>query len=236
MMEKKIALVTGANKGIGFELVKELAEKNFTVILTARDAKKGKAASDELKKKNLDVIFHQLDVTSEKSVETLKTFLEKEFGRLDVLVNNAGIFPDKNFDAEGLKVKVETIREGMETNVYGALRMCQMAVPLMRKIKHGRIVNISSGMGQLIEMEGGCLAYRTTKTALNVVTKVFSQELANENILINSACPGWVRTDMGGKNAAKSVEEGAETPMMLATFPDGSPTGQFYQEGEIIPW
>jgi NAD(P)-dependent dehydrogenase (short-subunit alcohol dehydrogenase family) len=232
----KVAIVTGSNRGIGLETAKQLAEKGLTVILTARDASKGKSIANDFKNNKLDVHFHELDVTNLESIAKLIKFTEKEFGRLDVLVNNAGIFPDKNWSTDVLKTHVDTVRVAMETNVYGAYQLSQLAIPLMRKNKYGRIVNVSSGMGQLNDMEGGSIAYRTSKTALNVLTRVLAKELGSENILINSVCPGWVRTDMGGANAERPVEKGAETLVWLATLPDGSTSGGFFRDKKPIEW
>jgi NAD(P)-dependent dehydrogenase (short-subunit alcohol dehydrogenase family) len=233
---KKVALVTGSNRGIGHEIVKQLAEKDFSVVLTARDPKTGQNTAEGFRKSGRDVRFHELDVTSQKSIEKIMSFIDKEFGRLDVLVNNAGIFPDRSSDESPLTIKIETIQKGLETNLFGPIRFCQLAIPIMRKNKYGRIINISSGMGQLSEMAGGSLAYRISKTALNAVTKVFAFEVDGQNILINSVCPGWVKTDMGGAGAEKSVEDGADTIVWLATMPDGSPSGGFFQDRKSIPW
>jgi len=233
---KKVAIVTGANRGIGLEAVKQLAELGLTVILTARDSKKGKTAAESLTKKNLDVHFHELDVTDSKSITNLIKYVEKEFGRLDILVNNAGIFPDKTWTTSFLNTPIDTIREGMETNVYGPYQLSQLAAPLMMKNKYGRIVNLSSGMGQLEDMEGGSIAYRMSKTALNAMTRVMSKDLGKGPILINSMCPGWVRTDMGGANAERTVEKGAETITWLATLPDNGPTGGFFRDKKPIEW
>jgi len=233
---KKLAVVTGSNRGIGLETAKQLAQKDLTVILTARDSKAGQGLVEDFKKKKLDFHFHQLDVTNSQSIASLIKFTEKEFGRLDILVNNAGIFPDQTWSTEVLKTEIETVREAMETNVYGPMQLCQWAVPLMRKNQYGRIVNVSSGMGQLSDMEGGSIAYRTSKTALNVLTRVLAKELVGENILVNSVCPGWVRTEMGGSNAERSVEKGAETLVWLATLPDSSPSGGFFRDKKPIEW
>ncbi len=232
----KIAIVTGGNRGIGLETAKQLAEKGLTVILTARDSSKGKSIVEDCKKKKLDMHFHELDVTNPESISKLIKFVGKEFGRLDVLVNNAGIFPDENWSTPILKTSVDTVREALETNVYGAYQLCQLVVPLMEKNKYGRIVNVSSGMGQLSDMEGGSIAYRTSKTALNVLTRVLAKELGDQNILVNSVCPGWVRTDMGGANAERPVEKGAETLVWLATLPDGAPSGGFFRDKKPIEW
>lgn len=240
-LKEKIAVVTGANRGIGFEICRQLAEKGILVILTSRDEKKGLQACEKLDKEELPVRFHQLDVDHAASINNLKNFIEKEFGRCDILVNNAGIFPDVSNtsdeeDSSIFKVHLDTIRQAITTNVFGPLLMCQALIPLMKKNHYGRIVNMSSGMGQLTHMNGGYPAYRFSKTALNTLTRILNDELLEHNILINSMCPGWVKTDMGGPGATRSIEEGADTAVWLATLPDKGPRGQFFRDRKEIPW
>lgn len=230
----KIALVTGANRGIGLEACRQLAKLGITVILSSRDSAKGEQSKQQLEKQGINVIFHQLDVTNEDSLKHMETFVREQYGRLDILVNNAGIFPGKMDNA--LSSTVDTLRAAMETNLYGPFHLCQTFIPMMRKNNYGRIVNMSSGMGQLSDMNGGCPAYRTSKTALNALTRLFADELKDTNVLINSMCPGWVRTDMGGPNATRNVEEGADTIIWLATLPDGGPSGGFFRDRQLIPW
>lgn len=230
----KIALVTGANRGIGLEACRQLAKIGITVILSSRDSGKGKQAFVQLEQEKLPVVFHQLDVTNEDSIKQMETFIREHYGRLDILVNNAGIFPDPMKNA--LDSTVDMLRTAMETNMYGPFRLCQTFVPMMKKNNYGRIVNMSSGMGQLSDMNGCCPAYRTSKTALNALTRLFADELKGTNILINSMCPGWVRTDMGGPNAERSIEEGANTIIWLATLPNGGPSGGFFRDRQPIPW
>jgi len=237
--EKRVALVTGANKGIGLEIARGLANKGYMVILTSRDEAKGRAAVELLKKDGLDVVHHQLDVTDPAGVRRIAEFIAKEFGRLDVLVNNAGVYLDKgaNFDGgDVLNSDLDLVKKTMETNFYGPLRLCQALVPLMKKNHYGRIVNMSSGMGQLHDMGSGSFAYRLSKTAINVLTRVLANELSGQNILVNSASPGWVRTDMGGPSAPTTPALGAETPVFLATLPDSGPTGGFFKDRERIEW
>lgn len=238
MNDKKIALVTGANKGMGFETVKQLAQKGMHVILTSRDKAKGKEAVQKLKEQKLDVEFFQLDVSNSKSIQKVKNFVEKKFGRLDILINNAGIFPDsgKNSFHHGLDGKIKDIQKALNTNTFGPLQLCQSFIPLMQKNNFGRIVNVSSSMGSLNKMERNFPAYRMSKTALNVVTRILADETKECNIKINSVCPGWVRTDMGSPDADKSVEEGVETTIWLATLPDKGPTGGFFQDKKRIEW
>lgn len=232
---KKIAVVTGANRGLGFETCRQLAKQGIQVVLTSRNEAKGKAAADKLKAEGLDVRYHALDVTSPDSVEHLAQFIRNEFGRLDILVNNAGIAVDFS-EGSILNAKIDTFQKTLETNTFGSLLLCQALVPLMKVNNYGRVVNVSSGAGQLTEMNSGYPAYRLSKTALNAVTRILSQELKDTNILVNSVCPGWVRTDMGGPNATRSIEQGVDTIVWLATLPDGSPTGGFFRDRKPIPW
>jgi len=235
-MNHKIALVTGANRGIGLEISRQLASLGMTVILGSRERVKGELAQQLLEKEGLKtVMFHQLDVTDEQSITQMEAFVHQQFGRLDILVNNAGIFPDQ-WESPALDNSVATLRLAMETNLYGPFRLCQVFIPMMLKNKYGRIVNLSSGMGQLSEMNGGCPGYRTSKTALNALTRLLADELKGTEVLINSMCPGWVRTDMGGANATRDVKEGADTAIWLARLPKGGPSGGFFRDRQPIPW
>lgn len=234
-MNQRVAVVIGANRGIGFEVARQLAKLGMTVVLTSRDKRLGEDAVELLRKENLAVRFQTLDVTDSQSISALSEYLVNEFNRCDVLVNNAGIFPDKD-DASFFNSKIETIREAMETNVYGPILLCQSIVPLMKKNHYGRIVNFSSGMGQLTDMNGGCPAYRISKTSLNAVTRIVNDELLGENILINSMCPGWVKTRMGGAGATRTTEQGADTAVWLATLPDGGPRGGFFRDRKPFAW
>ena len=181
--------MTGANRGIGFEISRQLANRGAQVILTARKPEIGKAAVRKLATQNLTVQFQPLDVTSSKSIVALREFLKRAYGRLDVLINNAGIIAKG--DAPGLEVDMETVRVTLETNALGPLHLSQTLAPLLQRGKYARIVNISSGMGAFSEMEGDHAAYRISKTALNAVTAILAAELRNR-IAVNTACPGWV--------------------------------------------
>ena len=234
-MDRKIAVVTGANRGIGFEICRQLAAKGISVVLTSRDETKGRMAVAQLRSQGLEIEFYQLDVTDTSGIQRLGGFLERQYGAADILINNAGIMAD----AKGtgmLGVQLQIIRTTMETNVYGPLILCRELIPLMRKKNYGRIVNISSGLGQLSEMGGGMPAYRMSKTALNALTRTLAAELKGTNILVNSMCPGWVKTDMGGPNAVKTLAEGADTAVWLATLPDGGASGGFYRDRKAISW
>ena len=233
------ALVTGANRGIGFEICRQLAKNGINVILSCRNKTKGLIAVQKLKQEGLEIDFHQLDVADIQSINSIVDFIKKKYNeKIDILINNAGIALHKNDSSDGsiFKTKLDTIRTTMETNTYGPLLLCQTLVPFMKKNNYGRIINISSGLGQLSEMSGKCTAYRFSKVCLNALTRILNSELAEYNLLVNSMCPGWVRTDMGGANATKSTEEGAETAIWLATLPDNGPRGLFFRDKKPIPW
>ena len=228
---QKIAIVTGGNRGIGFEICRQLARMGIKVILTARDESKGKDAVRKLQYEGLDVVFYSLDVTDEQSIKRLAGWVERTFNRIDILINNAAINIDE--DCTALKADINKIKETMETNVYGPLRLCQALVPIMRKNNFGRIVNVSSGAGALNEMTTGSPGYRISKTALNVITKLLGNELVATNITVNSLCPGRVRTDMN-PNGERSVEQGADTAIWLAD--ENVATGKFFRDRKEIPW
>jgi NAD(P)-dependent dehydrogenase (short-subunit alcohol dehydrogenase family) len=232
MMEYgRIALVSGANRGIGREIVRQLAESGITTILGSRDEEKGRTAAEGMGR---EVRVRQLDVTDEKGIAQLARDVEEEFGRLDVLVNNAGISIDRG--QHGVGVDLDVVKETLEMNLFGAWRLCEVFVPLMQPNRYGRIVNISSGMGALNDMGGGSPAYRVSKTSLNALTRILASELGGTGILVNSVCPGWVQTDMGGLGASRTVEEGADTPVWAATLPNNGPTGCFFRDRRQIPW
>jgi NAD(P)-dependent dehydrogenase (short-subunit alcohol dehydrogenase family) len=238
-MKQQVALVTGSNRGIGFEIAKQLALKKIQVVLTSRSSTKGEAALRNLTRDGAKkVVFMQLDVSNQVSVENLSNEVEKTFGRLDILVNNAAILIDRD-DLVASNADLEVVKATLETNLIGAWRMCKAFIPLMKKNGYGRIVNVSSGSGQFEYMatSGGYWpAYSVSKASLNALTVMLASELRGTNILVNAVCPGWVRTDMGGSNAPRSVEEGAATPIWLATLPDGGPTGQNYYDKKQISW
>ena len=231
MENERIALVSGANRGIGREIMRQLAERGMTTILGSRDEEKGQEAAEGI---DGNVVVKQLDVTDEKDIAELARGIEEEFGRLDVLVNNAGVSVDEG--QRGVDADLDVVRESLEMNLFGAWRLCEAFVPLMRLNGYGRIVNVSSGMGALNDMGGGSPAYRVSKTALNALTRILASELRGSGILVNSVCPGWVRTDMGGSGASRSVEEGADTLVWAATLPDNGPTGGFFRDRREIPW
>jgi NAD(P)-dependent dehydrogenase (short-subunit alcohol dehydrogenase family) len=230
--ERRVALVSGGNRGIGREVARQLAGLGYTVAIGSRDLARGQQAAEEL---GDHVVAFQLDVTDAESIERCIAAVDEEFGRLDVLVNNAGIIGG-GWSTSAVDIDLDEVRDLLETNLFGAWRLTQAALPLMRRNGYGRVVNISSGMGQLSDMGGHSPSYRLSKTGLNALTRMLTAELGEENILVNSVCPGWVRTDMGGSNARRSVEQGAETPVWLATLPDDSARGGFFRDRKPIPW
>ena len=233
-MDKKIAAVTGGNRGIGFQICRDIANKDLKVLLTARNSEKGAESAKILQDEGLDVTFYELDVSSAESIDNFVSRVKKEFSRIDVLVNNAAIIPDAR--SSGLSVEIQELQVSLETNVYGIIQLSQKIIQLMIKNNYGRIINLSSGMGQFADMGSGYLAYRISKTAVNTITKVLANETDSYNIQINSVDPGWVKTEMGGAGASLSAEEGADTIVWLSTRPDNSPTGMFYKKREIISW
>ncbi|HEY9857943.1 MAG TPA: SDR family oxidoreductase [Candidatus Obscuribacterales bacterium] len=234
--DRKIAVVTGANRGLGLATSRQLAKQGVDVILTSRDATQGQDAVEQLRTEGLEVGYHALDVTDPASVQQLAQFVRDQFGHLEILVNNAGIALDFNNDSSIFKLQLETLEQTLQTNLYGPILLAQALVPLMKIQGYGRVVNVSSGAGQLAEMSSGYPSYRMSKTALNAFTRILADELQGTNILVNSVCPGWVRTDMGGPDAPRSPEQGADTIAWLATLPDGSPTGGFFRDRQPIPW
>ncbi|MBU7582097.1 MAG: SDR family oxidoreductase [Nostoc sp. TH1S01] len=234
---QKIAVVTGGNRGLGFEASRQLAKQGYKVILTSRDEAKGKAAAQKLQAEGLNVISYPLDVTSDESSQSLAEFIRQQCGKVDALVNNAGIYIDAQAGSNSiLSTKIDTLQTTIDTNVFGVVRVTQALIPLMKEHNYGRIVNVSSGMGQLTDMEGGSPGYRISKTALNAVTRIFASELIGTNILVNSVCPGWVKTDMGGANAPRTPEQGVDTIVWLATLPNDGATGGFFRDRQPIAW
>jgi NAD(P)-dependent dehydrogenase (short-subunit alcohol dehydrogenase family) len=219
-----VALVTGANRGIGREVARQLAERDYDMILTARDEAKAREAAEEIGARPL-----QLDVADPESIERAAGSVEE----LDVLVNNAGIVIDGG--VAGADPDFEAIQRSLDTNFYGAYRLTVALLPVLRKSEHPRIVNVSSGMGGVAEMGGFVPGYRVSKAALNAMTRMLSTELKDDGVLVNSACPGFVNTDMGGQwGAKKPVEDGAAGVVWLATLPDDGPTGGFFRDGKPI--
>jgi NAD(P)-dependent dehydrogenase (short-subunit alcohol dehydrogenase family) len=234
MAEQRIALVTGGNRGIGLEVCRQLAGLGIKVILGSRDVARGVAAAGELVAERLPVEARQLDVASAKSIGECMNWVRRDVGRLDILVNNAGVMIEEG-DADPME-EIEIIRETMQTNVYGPFLLSRLAIPIMKSRRYGRIVNLSSGMGSLAEMGAGYIAYRLSKAGINVVTRVTAAETEGMGILVNSVDPGWVQTAMGGRGATRTVKNGAETVVWLATAPDNGPTGAFFRDRKAIAW
>jgi NAD(P)-dependent dehydrogenase (short-subunit alcohol dehydrogenase family) len=233
MTDNPVIVVTGGNRGIGFEVCRQLAERGAQVLLTARDLEAGQEAVKKLAARKLSAQFQPLNVTDSESAAALRGHLERAFGRLDVLINNAGIFSKQ--DGPGLDVKLETVRATLETNTLAPLHLSQTLAPLLKRSGMARIVNVSSGMGALSDMQGGYAAYRISKTALNAVTAILAAELRGA-VAVNSVCPGWVKTDMGGANAEREVSQGAAGIVWLALDAPQNLTGKFVRDGEDIPW
>jgi NAD(P)-dependent dehydrogenase (short-subunit alcohol dehydrogenase family) len=238
-MPARTALVTGANRGLGFETARQLARLGLRVVVAARDADKAEAAAEMLRGEGLDVVSHQLDVANAESCARLGAL-----GPVDVLVNNAAVMAesDENPLAAGLlsrsalDVAPDVLLAAFVTNTLGAYRVTQVLAPEMRSRGYGRIVNVSSGLGQLNDMGAGYPAYRVSKAGLNALTRIFASELHSHGILVNAVCPGWVQTDMGGPQAQLGPEQGAETIVWAATLPDNGPTGSFFRNKQTIPW
>jgi NAD(P)-dependent dehydrogenase (short-subunit alcohol dehydrogenase family) len=241
-MDKKVALVTGANKGIGFEIARQLAQKKIAVLVGARDPDRGMTACERLQSEGLDAHFITVDVVRATSIEAAIGKIKDDFGRLDILVNNAGIQIDTQSGI--LQLDPVVFQNTLETNSFGPLLLVQGAVRLMQTNEYGRIVNMASTLGSLAEIARPdspydavlAPAYRLSKTLLNGITVLLAKELRGSNILVNSLCPGWVRTEMGGEEAPLSPAQGADTAVWLATLPDDGPTGGFFRERQPIPW
>ncbi|MDQ0792232.1 SDR family oxidoreductase [Streptomyces sp. B1I3] len=243
MNERKTALVTGANKGIGYEIAAGLGALGFSVGVGARDGRRREAAVEKLRAAGIDAFGVPLDVTDDGSVTAAARLVEKHAGRLDVLVNNAGITGD--MPQEPTRVDPETIRTVVETNVIGVIRVTNAMLPLLRRSPSPRIVNMSSSVGSLTRQAGVAgeqttgpvaVAYAPSKTFLNAVTLQYARELSGTNILINAGCPGFVATDLNGFRGVRTPHQGAAIAIELATLPDDGPTGTFAEDAGPVPW
>ncbi len=224
-----VALITGSSRGIGLEVARQLAARDFIVIVTSRSQKAADAAAKKIGK---SAVAHVLDTSDAVSIRDLADWITSEIGRLDVLINNAAILLDEN---EGiLSTSSETFETTMRTNALGPLLMTQSVVPLLRRSSAARVVNVSSGAGQISSMTSYAPAYSISKAALNAITVMLASALPAARV--NCVDPGWVRTDMGGPNATRSVEEGAETIVWLATLPADGPSGGFFHDRKRIAW
>jgi NAD(P)-dependent dehydrogenase (short-subunit alcohol dehydrogenase family) len=241
---KKIALITGGNKGIGLETARQLGKLGIIVLVGARDLAKGEAAVAELKKDGIDARAVKLDVDNPSDYAAVAKLIEKDFGRLDILINNAGIFLDGRTKNETSTTSQEILRKTFDTNFFAVVGLTQALLPLLRKSLGGRIVNLSSILGSLTlhatpgspVYEAKTFAYDASKAALNAFTVHLAHELKDTKIKVNSAHPGWVKTEMGGEGAMLEVEVGAQTSVELATLQDSGPNGGYIHLGKPLPW
>lgn len=228
----RVALVSGANRGLGFEVAHQLSERGMTVLLGARDLDKGLHAARKLAGTAGDVVAVQLDVTQQDQVDVLARWVDITYGRLDVLVNNAGAWYDPG--ASPASTGIAPVRAAMETHLFGSWRLCNAMLPLMRRRHYGRIVNVSSGCGASTSDGANCPAYRVSKAALNAYTRALASELEGSGIQVNAVCPGWVATDMGGPGG-RPVTDGAAGIVWAACLSEPL-TGGFYRDGQRIAW
>ena len=241
MTDRKIALITGANKGIGKEIARQLGAQGLTVLIGARDEGRGAEAAEELKKDGIDAYAVQLDVTDGTSIAAAASRIEGDYGRLDVLVNNAGIALD---GGPATTLGVDTLRRTYETNVFGVVAVTQAMLPLLRKSEAGRVVNMSSGLGSLTQNSDPTwgfasakpLAYNSSKAALNMVTVIFAADLKDTPIKVNAADPGFTATDLNQHRGPRTVEQGATAAVRLATLSADGPTGGYFDEDGTVPW
>ena len=241
---KKVALITGANKGLGLETARQLGKQGITVLMGARDLAKGEAAAADLKKDGIDARAVKLDVNDPADYAAVAKAIEKDFGRLDILVNNAGLLLDSRKGNETSTTSAEVLRKTFDTNFFAVVALTQALLPLVRKSEAGRIVNLSSILGSLTlhatkgsyVYDAKTFAYDASKAALNAFTIHLAHELQGTKIKVNSAHPGWVKTDMGGAGAVLEIEEGGKTSVELATLPEDGPTGGYFHLGKPIPW
>jgi NAD(P)-dependent dehydrogenase (short-subunit alcohol dehydrogenase family) len=232
-----VAVVTGANRGLGQEIVRQLAERNVQVVLTARNATLGRAAADLLSAQGPPIVFHQLDVLDRRSIQRLAMFLATRYGHLDVLINNAGAHATR--DGAGQEVSAVTLVEAFGINCVAAVEVSQELLPLLRKSGSGRIINISTLLAQPAHMDqlpGKLFAYRVAKSALNAATAALAVELVTEGISVNAVHPGWLKTAMGGPDAPQSVEEGAEAVVHVALDVPSGVTGKFFMQRAVAHW
>lgn len=232
--KKKVALITGANRGIGFETALGLAERGFLALVGARRQEDAEQAAERIREQGHEAMAVQVDVTDISSIIALERMLNNDPGRLDVLINNAGVYLDPH---EGVfEIPESLMRETMEVNFYGPFHLLRALAPLLRLSESGTVVNVSSGYGALNGMAGGSPAYRISKTALNALTRIAAAELRPDGVRVNAVCPGWVGTEMGGPDAPRTPKEGAKGIIWAAMLPKGSPTSGFFRNGNPIAW
>ena len=235
MSDPKVVLVTGGNRGIGYEICRQLAGLGWKVLLTARSEEKGQSACERLRALGGDVLFHRLDVTRSEDIEGLRDWVEREVGRLDILINNAAISPEMG--KPPTEIGMEMVREIIQANLLAPWEVSLAFIPLLKKSGGGQIIMISSGKGSFFKLAADHPAYRVSKTALNSLTVCLADELRESNIKVNAVTPGWVRTHLGGARAPRSVEEGALGTIWLATMEESAvPTGKFFRDREEFPW
>ena len=238
-MYRKVAIVTGANRGLGHALTKALAEDDYKVFMVGRNKVEIDNASMKLQEAGLNVEGFEADVSKSRHVTALSSYVQSQFDHLDLLINNAGVIIEPGgLDSQVtcFTINPDLVEEAYAINSVGALRMVQAFYDLLIKARQPRIVNVSSGMGALSEMKGGWPAYRMSKAAMNALTGVLAADLEGTRVKVNSVCPGWVRTDMGGPNAGRSIEEGIEGILWAARLDADGPTGGFFRDGKPIAW
>jgi len=238
-MKQKVAVVSGANKGIGFGVAKALAERSYKVIMLGRDKNRINQAAEKIRANKGDVETYIVDVSDTDQVKSFAAVFSELHAGVDVLVNNAGVILEADFGGEPTAVESvnpEDVLATLNVNTVGVLRLTQALMPLLKNADAARIVNISSGMGGITEMEGAWPGYRLSKAALNALTKVTAAETQGTNIKVNSVCPGWVRTDMGTSAANRAVDEAVPGILWAAELGEDGPTGGFFRDGEKIEW
>lgn len=243
--EKKVAFITGGNRGIGFETARQLAQTGIEVVIGSRNPEHGKAAAEKLQAEGLAVEAIRFDITKSADYKEAYDYFDKKYGKLDILINNAGVAKE-TFGAPNntSTVTQAALRETFDTNFFGTIELTQVLLPLIKKAPEGRIVNLSSILGSLALhadpkspiYDFNALAYDASKTALNAFTVHLAHELRNTKIKVNSAHPGWVKTEMGTDAAPMEIPDGAKTSVQLATLAADGPTGGYFHMGEALPW
>ncbi|MHC5761143.1 SDR family oxidoreductase [Nostoc sp.] len=242
-LKGKVALITGANKGIGYEIARQLGSRGATVLIASRDIGRGEEAANKLRLNQIDARSVQLDVIDQKTINSTSEQIESEFGKLDILVNNAGIISEGD-RLPPSQVDIETLRHTYETNVFGVFAVTKALLPLLKKSKAGRIVNLSSGLGSLTQnsdpnyefTDFKYLAYNSSKTAVNAITVLLAADLKDTAIKVNAADPGFTATDINQYQGYRTVEQAAIAPVRLATLPDDGSSGGFFDENGVVPW